>query len=103
VSYFAAKTYVIHHAENDIRNLLLEHRGMHEYVQTIMHPALYRYKAEGEIGKSFYAPELFSSSFIVRCQHDLYNADRIELGRSEERRVGKECRRLCRSRWSPYH
>jgi Ca-activated chloride channel family protein len=24
-------------------------------------------------------------------------------GRSEERRVGKECRRLCRSRWSPYH
>jgi hypothetical protein len=25
------------------------------------------------------------------------------LWRSEERRVGKECRRLCRSRWSPYH
>src|SRR6059036_4236123 len=23
--------------------------------------------------------------------------------RSEERRVGKACRRLCRSRWSPYH
>ena len=23
--------------------------------------------------------------------------------RSEERRVGKECERLCRSRWSPYH
>jgi dihydroorotase len=26
-----------------------------------------------------------------------------EALRSEERRVGKECRRLCRSRWSPYH
>jgi putative spermidine/putrescine transport system permease protein len=25
------------------------------------------------------------------------------ISRSEERRVGKECRRLCRSRWSPYH
>ena len=25
------------------------------------------------------------------------------LRRSEERRVGKECLRLCRSRWSPYH
>ena len=25
------------------------------------------------------------------------------LERSEERRVGKECVRLCRSRWSPYH
>jgi hypothetical protein len=23
--------------------------------------------------------------------------------RSEERRVGKECNTLCRSRWSPYH
>ena len=25
------------------------------------------------------------------------------LPRSEERRVGKECRIGCRSRWSPYH
>ena len=27
----------------------------------------------------------------------------IEVASSEERRVGKECERLCRSRWSPYH
>ena len=27
----------------------------------------------------------------------------LGFGRSEERRVGKECLRLCRSRWSPYH
>ena len=27
----------------------------------------------------------------------------IEKLRSEERRVGKECYALCRSRWSPYH
>ena len=26
-----------------------------------------------------------------------------KMDRSEERRVGKECLRLCRSRWSPYH
>ena len=25
------------------------------------------------------------------------------LRRSEERRVGKECWHVCRSRWSPYH
>src|SRR3546814_20762453 len=25
------------------------------------------------------------------------------FGRSEERRVGKECGSTCRSRWSPYH
>ena len=29
--------------------------------------------------------------------------DALTGGRSEERRVGKECRALCRSRWSPYH
>src|SRR3546814_19266016 len=27
----------------------------------------------------------------------------VELVRSEERRVGKECVSTCRSRWSPYH
>src|SRR3546814_10689569 len=28
---------------------------------------------------------------------------RAGAGRSEERRVGKECVSTCRSRWSPYH
>ena len=38
-----------------------------------------------------------------------FDADRDGLvvaegaGRSEERRVGKECQSVCRSRWSPYH
>ena len=27
----------------------------------------------------------------------------LSPSRSEERRVGRECLRLCRSRWSPYH
>src|SRR3546814_3779279 len=27
----------------------------------------------------------------------------ISVGRSDERRVGKECVSTCRSRWSPYH
>ena len=29
--------------------------------------------------------------------------DQLRLVRSEERRVGKECWHVCRSRWSPYH
>jgi hypothetical protein len=49
------------------------------------------------------------------CTHELFKtiaedfpgSIALEFGdqsmRSEERRVGKECRRLCRSRWSPYH
>ena len=34
----------------------------------------------------------------VETQFDYFTGER-----SEERRVGKECFRLCRSRWSPYH
>src|SRR3546814_11622603 len=38
---------------------------------------------------------------------ETWRADRIVAegnpGRSEERRVGKECVSTCRSRWSPYH
>ena len=31
------------------------------------------------------------------------SATPVPLWQIEERRVGKECLRLCRSRWSPYH
>src|SRR3546814_3726020 len=31
------------------------------------------------------------------------SGDQQLFGRSEERRVGKECVSTCRSRWSPYH
>src|SRR5213078_292078 len=37
-----------------------------------------------------------------RPVHDLRKA-LGKRGRSEERRVGKECELKCRSRWSPYH
>src|SRR3546814_17564758 len=33
----------------------------------------------------------------------VYGRRRLRDGRSEERRVGKECFSTCRSRWSPYH
>ena len=34
---------------------------------------------------------------------DIYLPDGCGIDRSEERRVGKECSKQCRSRWSPYH
>ena len=47
---------------------------------------------------------------LARARHNLEQAGLTEESwtkrweaRSEERRVGKECRALCRSRWSPYH
>jgi hypothetical protein len=36
-------------------------------------------------------------------QNCLNKSEVIKLMRSEERRVGKECKAECRSRWSPYH
>ena len=38
----------------------------------------------------------WDGDWYVRAYDDFGN-------RSEERRVGKECRLTCRSRWSPYH
>ena len=47
-----------------------------------------------------YFDEVKEESWIVLGFEDLYGAHYDEGGhRSEERRVGKECR----SRWSPYH
>ena len=48
------------------------------------------------------------ASASTRLYEQLIDAERAELligpfGRSEERRVGKECSLTCRSRWSPYH
>ena len=36
---------------------------------------------------------------LEKLNPDIYE----QYTRSEERRVGKECRIGCRSRWSPYH
>ena len=47
-----------------------------------------------------YGPE---SSGKTTLTLQVIAAAQREGKRSEERRVGKECLRLCRSRWSPYH
>src|SRR3546814_5073792 len=55
------------------------------------------YRAHDEIWCERLAPEDFGRAL---------NRDILvprPAGRSEERRVGKECVSTCRSRWSPYH
>jgi signal transduction histidine kinase/CheY-like chemotaxis protein/PAS domain-containing protein len=78
--YFLANAYVMRQAEANVENLLLSHKGMHHYVQQVMHPALYQYQEDAEIPETFYAPELFSSSFIIRNQHQYYNQERELAG-----------------------
>ncbi len=80
--YFLAWAYVLHQAAKNVENLLIFQRGIHHYVQQVMLPALNEYKAKGEIPEDFYAPELFSSSFMVRLQHRFYNQERQMRGRA---------------------
>jgi heterodisulfide reductase subunit A-like polyferredoxin len=49
------------------------------------------------------APEARRKKALVLVKMRLAELRLAQPLRSEERRVGKECRRLCRSRWSPYH
>ena len=52
---------------------------------------------EREMRKFFRSPTLMIMSLMMPI---LQLVIRV---RSEERRVGKECLAVCRSRWSPYH
>src|SRR3546814_2025058 len=43
------------------------------------------------------------AAFAAAAIDDQLADHAVIIGRSEERRVGKECVSTCRSRWSPYH
>ena len=45
----------------------------------------------------------FFSMFIYFWDRERQSMNGGGAERSEERRVGKECASMCRSRWSPYH
>ena len=48
-------------------------------------------------GQTWFGPVYF------RKETEPYMSIAVRSGGSEERRVGKECKSQCRSRWSPYH
>ena len=81
--YYLARLYVLNEAEKNIQAVLLSHKGLHRYIQEVMHPTFYKLKAEGLVAEKFYAPEIFSSSFIVRNQHKAYNEERKAAGLEE--------------------
>ncbi len=83
LGYVSSRAYVLKQAEKNITNLLLSHKGIHHYVQNIMLPAYSGYQKRGEIPPTFYAPELLSSSYIVRNQHTFYNQERKAAGLPE--------------------
>jgi LPS-assembly protein len=62
------------------------------------------YWSDGLRGADNLTPRLLGSNATLRqLRREHWDGLGWVDRRSEERRVGKECRRLCRSRWSPYH
>lgn len=83
VIYYALSAFFMKDAEDKIKNVLLSHRGLHLYIQKIMHPTFYKALENGEVSESYYSPEIFSSSFIVRNMHALINEERKKAGLPE--------------------
>ena len=57
-------------------------------------------KVSGKRAHLFTEKEFKNFEYKVECKTTKGSNSGL---RSEERRVGKECAILCRSRWSPYH
>ena len=60
------------------------------------------YKKVEELGYNKLALGHHFDDVVETTMINIFYAGTVKT-RSEERRVGKECLRLCRSRWSPYH
>lgn len=81
--YFAISSYLLNDATEKIQNVLLSHRGFHQYLQKMMLPTYFKARDEGNIVGDFYTPEVLSSSFIIRNMHELYNQERKKEGLPE--------------------
>src|SRR3546814_4374617 len=56
----------------------------------------------------FLFPDVYAGGDVYERLYEINDTNRrlqnsVQIKRSEERRVGKECVSTCRSRWSPYH
>ncbi len=72
--------YFIGQAKDDVENILLSNRGFHQYIQKVLHPAIFHAMEEGYIKNDFYAPQAMSSTYIVRTMHGFYNEERTRQG-----------------------
>lgn len=82
-AYYAVRSYVLDRSERNVENLILSQRALHHYIQRVMHPTFFKAVADGDIRKTYYTPEIFSSSYIVRNMHGFYNEELKKHGRRE--------------------
>jgi GAF domain-containing protein len=94
---FASEPYI---AKNAVKSLLAAPMVVSGKLKGIIY-------LENNLSTHVFSPERIRVLDILASQAaiSIENARLFDsvMKRSEERRVGKECRRWCRSRWSPYH
>ena len=78
--YLLVDAYLLSQARKNVRDVLLSHRGVHLYIQRTMHPEFYRARTNDAIALDYYAPEILSSTFMVRRLHEFYNEERGKAG-----------------------
>src|SRR3546814_2118578 len=75
-------------------------------VQTCALPIFAGDEREGTAVQAGTAGAADAVDIVFRMGRDVeieHMGQALDVERSEERRVGKECVSTCRSRWSPYH
>lgn len=82
-AYYIAYERVLDRSERSVESLMLSQRGLHHYIHDVMHPTYFKALANGDISKTYYAPEILSSSFVVRTMHSFYNQELLKHGLSE--------------------
>ena len=104
-----------------LTKILPKYAGKQRFVQLFLdearlaasldHPNIAQVYDIGTVdGSYFFTMEYLHGQDVRSILHRAWRNDAkmpvkhaVQIERSEERRVGKECRLLCRSRWSPYH
>jgi 3-deoxy-D-manno-octulosonic-acid transferase len=94
--------------ENDKENMIkfgVDAQRVHTLGNLKLDTPLFADPYQQEIYKKFLPQDrpIFICGSTHPGEEELLFDSFLRARRSEERRVGKECRRLCRSRWSPYH
>jgi PAS domain S-box-containing protein len=72
--------YLVSQAEERVADTLLMSRALHRYIQEVLHPEYNSALGAGKIAAEYYAPQLFSSSFIVRETQALEKEERQRAG-----------------------
>ena len=93
-THYESTAFSCYTRDNTIRDF------MYNSGRSVMKLTIVLYNNKKMIGK--YLVDTISKTLDTFERKDDFLLN-TEFTRSEERRVGKECLRLCRSRWSPYH